>query len=241
MPRVRTSLGVLALGALTTASGARLTAQEALPLEALPLVEVPAATAPDSTLLALMISGDGDWASSDKKISRGLAEQGIATVGVKARHYLTNDHPTPASAARDMEGVLRTYLGRWHRDRVVLIGYSRGAGMMPFVMNRLPTDLRAKVVGLVMIGAVENASFEFHLIDLVKNVHRSTDIPLLPEVERLAGTPMLCIYGKEEHDSFCRTVPPDLVEVAEHSGGHQIRDAGSVVGTILDWMERAAG
>ena len=221
------------LTALVFAYPSRSSAQEALPL-----VEVPAA-GPDSTVLALMISGDGNWASADKKIAAVLAADGIAVVGLKARDYLTHHHPTPDDAARDVEGVLRTYLARWHRDRILLVGYSRGADMMPFVANRLPADLRTRVRGMVLIGPVENASFEFHLIDLVKNEHRDSDVPLLPEVERLDGIPILCIYGEDEHDTFCRTAPQGLVALDQHDGGHQIHDPDNVARSILDWLDRA--
>ena len=41
------------------------------------------------------------------------------------RYFLIRKDPD--RAARDLELILRHYLGRWHKKRVILIGYSFGA------------------------------------------------------------------------------------------------------------------
>lgn len=202
----------------------------------LPLVEV-SASGPPPDVMAFFISGDGNWAEADRDFAKVLSAHGIPMVGLEARTYLTRFHPDPDEAAADAEDVIRKYLSAWDRDRLVLVGYSRGADMMPFVMDRLPADLRSKVVGMVLIGPVPNASFEFHLRDLVENVRRPDDVPLLPEVERLAGLPMLCIRGEEEHDTLCREVSPDLMDITEHKGGHVIHDGTQVADSLIDWLE----
>ena len=230
----RRAAAAFLLGCAATSHPGHVSAQDHLPL-----VEVPAAGV-DSMTLALLISGDGNWAAADRKMSAALAARGIAVVGLEARTYLTHRHPDPDIAARDVEGVLRAYLDRWHRSDIVLVGYSRGADMIPFVANRLPGDLRERIHKIVLIGPVENASFQFHYIDLVKNVHRPTDLPLLPEVERLDWADVLCIYGEDEHDTLCRAAPPGLMETDEHAGGHRIHDPEELASTVVDWLTRRA-
>lgn len=205
----------------------------------LPLKEVPA-TGPDSTVLAFMISGDGNWADADKKISAELASRGIAVVGLEARSYLKQRHPDADMATADAEEILRTYMAKWNRRDIVLIGYSRGADIIPFVANRLPEDLRSRIRDIVLIGPVPNANFEFHYIDLVKNVRRDDDVPLLPEVEKLDWARILCVYGEDEHDTLCRIAPEGLMDLDQHSGGHRIPDPAELAKTILDWLDRPA-
>ena len=49
---------------------------------------------------------------------------------------------------------------------------------------------------------------------------------------RITGIPLLCVYGSEEKDSFCRA-PPGRMQVAERPGGHQIKDPGDVARILL--------
>ena len=103
----------------------------------------------------------------------------------------------------------------------------------PFVIARWPAELRARVKGLALIGAGEWASFQFHLIDLVKVVHRPNDLPLRPEVARLAGMPMVCVYGEDEGPGLCAHPLPGM-RVRTHKGGHRVsRDDEDVSKMVL--------
>ena len=126
----------------------------------LPIVEVPAQAAGDT--LAVLISGDGGWAGIDKAVAAALAEQGIAVVGVDSLRYFWKER-TPESTAADIDRILRHYLEAWDKKDVVLIGYSQGADILPFVVNRLPAHTRSRVRLAAMLGLGERATFEFHL------------------------------------------------------------------------------
>jgi type IV secretory pathway VirJ component len=205
----------------------------------LPLVELPpttgvgrARTAADSTLVVLM-TGDGDWADIDKGIAESLQSAGAAVVGLKSRSYLQAKPRTPDVLARDVERVLRHYLPLWGRDRVVLLGYSRGADFVPFVASRLPADLRARVALLGMFGMETSANFEFHWTDIVRDTKRPSDLPVAPELARLRGTPMLCVYGSDEKDSACRPADPSLIERVERGGAHHFDKDYAGLGALV--------
>jgi type IV secretory pathway VirJ component len=183
----------------------------------LPLIED--ATARPGRVLAIFLTGDGGWATLDRSVARVLTDSGIAVVGFDSRRYLS-PRRTADQSARDVARVARYYLARWHRDRLMLVGYSRGADMLPFVATRLPADLRSRLTGVAMLGVDTEASFEFHLIDLIRDVHRKGDPPILPEIERLRGTPMVCVYGAGEEHSACRDADPSLITRFERKGDH---------------------
>jgi type IV secretory pathway VirJ component len=42
----------------------------------------------------------------------------------------------------------------------------------------------------------------------------------LPEVNRIAGVPVICIYGEDEHDSLCPKLDPNKFKVVKLKGGH---------------------
>ena len=186
----------------------------------LPLIEVRAqTTATPRGTLTLLITGDGGWASIDRELAKRLAANGIDVVGLDARKYLSKRR-TPDGSAADAVRVLRFYMNRWRDQRVALVGYSRGADMLPFVMSRLPSDLRASLDLGAMLGLAPSASFEFHWDDLVRDVHRPTDIPVAPELEKLRGLRLLCVYGTDEAESGCRSADSTLVTRIARPGGH---------------------
>jgi len=136
------------------------------------------------------------------------------------RYFLTAR--TPDTSTRDLERVLDHYLQQWSVQNVVLIGYSRGACVLPFMVTRLRPDLRERVRELVLLGPDNTIDFKFHLADLVVNMRRSTSRDVLPEMEKLRGLKMTCVYGSREKGSLCRHLPEGLAECIERPGGHII-------------------
>jgi type IV secretory pathway VirJ component len=205
--------------ALSLSMAMTLGAQQAVPeLRDLPITEVPARGASAGTL-AIFLSGDGGWAAIDRAIADGLAARGITVVGMDARAYLSTRR-TPARSAADVARIARAYMRRPGTTRLVLAGYSRGATMVPFVATRLPPDVRSRVALLAMLGMETTTNFQFHWIDIVATVHRDDDLPVLPELERLRGTRMLCVYGAGEADSACRQADPTLLTRVARPGDH---------------------
>jgi type IV secretory pathway VirJ component len=133
------------------------------------------------------------------------------------------------------------YLATWHRDSVVLVGYSRGADMAPFIVTRLPADLRSRLSLVAMVGLAERASFEFHWSDIVMDTKRSTDYPVAPELLKVHGVRMLCLYGEHEKNSLCPTFPPTVLRADRHGGKHALSksDGGDVAQRILRELDSA--
>ena len=204
----------------------------------LPLVPLPprtplhAAATADSTLVVLL-TGDGDWAEIDTGIADTLRAAGMAVVGLKSRSYLQGHDRTPDGMARDVERVVRYYGPLWQRPRVVLLGYSRGADLAPFVATRLASDVRSRVGLVAMLGLAQAANFHFYWSDIVSDHRRPTDLPVAPELARLRGTPMLCVYGADETDSGCRDADPTLVQRVERAGGHHFDKDYAALGALV--------
>lgn len=190
----------------------------------LPVQEVHAAGA--GSEFALLLTGDGGWAGLDQELAASLAASGVPTVGLNSLKYFWTRR-TPAETARDVARVLRHYLADWHRQRVLLIGYSFGADVLPFVVNRLPPDLRARIASVSLLGIDSNASFEVHVSDWVGG---DEDGPATrPEVAALAHVPVLCIYGEGESDSICPGLPESSIAREEIGKGHHFSGAYSTL------------
>lgn len=204
-------------------------------LQMLPLVEVPARAPGAPRAVAVFLSGDGNWASLDRGVASTLADSGIGVVGVESRRYLSSAPRTPASAAEDVARIARTYLARWGGARVAIVGYSRGADLAPFVAANLPADVRDRVAVVAMLGPSPRASFTFHWSDLVTDRARGGDLAVLPELERLRGMRLVCVYGDDEKESACRDADPTLVKRVVRTGGHHFDgDDAALARVVLD-------
>lgn len=197
----------------------------------LPLIEhtVPSGA---STTLAVIFSGDGGWASIDRELGDTLASHGIATVGVNSLRYFWTAR-TPESGGQDLTQLLQYYLAAWQKETVLLIGYSLGADVLPFFVSRLPSSLLAKVTLIALLAPSRFAAFEFHITDWLEETSTRGTYPILPEIQKLKGKNVVCVYGAEEEDTACREVNPQLARIVRLAGGHHFDGSYEQVADII--------
>jgi type IV secretory pathway VirJ component len=201
---------------------ARTAAHAALPpgLSDLPVVEIPAqplAGPAPSDAFAIIMSGDGGWAGLDQDVAAALSAKGIPVVGLDSlRYYWTARSPDKLAA--DTDRMIRYYIGHFGKERVLLIGYSQGADVLPFAVNRLPAATRARVALAAVMGMSDHALFEFHLSSWISD--DSSGPATLPEINRIAGIPVLCIYGADETGSLCPKLDAKRFNIVKLKGGH---------------------
>jgi type IV secretory pathway VirJ component len=186
----------------------------------LPLVEVPAQTK-EGNQMAVMVSGDGGWAGLDREIAGALAQKGIPVVGWSSLRYFWNRR-TPDSASRDLERLLRHYFSAWQKSTVLLIGYSLGADVLPFMADRLPSDLLKRVDLIVLLGLAPKVDFEFHFTNWWGGSQSQSALPVLPEVDRLKESKILCLYGEDEKNSLCPQLLHTNVKIIPLKDGHHM-------------------
>jgi type IV secretory pathway VirJ component len=198
-------------------------------VKGVPLIEVPTQVQGGNEL-AILLSGDGGWAVTDKGLSERLTKGGIPVVGWNSLRYFLR-RKKPDQVGRDLERVLRTYLPLWHKDKVILIGYSFGADVMPFMVTRLPPDLADKVSLVVLMGPTGIADFHFHPSEWLRKP-ADDSLLMLPELEKLRGRKILCAYGRKEKDSFCLHLD-GLADLLIRPGKHIV---GKDYGPVADWI-----
>lgn len=168
----------------------------------LPLVAL-AISAGNKDRLAIIISGDGGWAGIDKSVGEALNTSGIPVVGLDALQYFWR-RKSPEQSAKDLGRIIRHYSDAWNRKEVLLIGYSRGADVLPFMLNRLGEREGAQVKEVVLLGPGQSVDFQFHVIDWLRAGTHDTALPVLPEMQRLRHSNVLCLYGSDEkNESLC--------------------------------------
>jgi type IV secretory pathway VirJ component len=203
----------------------------------LPLVELPAER--PGALFAVIYSGDGGWRDLDKEVAGFLAAKGVPVVGVDSLRYFW-DERAPDVVARDLARILAHYRARWATPSAILVGYSFGAGVLPFAVNRLPAGERARVVQVSLLGLAPDAPFQFQIAGWIGAPDRRA-LPVLPELERIDLGQVQCFYGEDETDSLCRDPALAASERIHTAGGHHFDgDYEALAARILDGARRRA-
>lgn len=220
----------LALAALALAGPVR--AQSGSPgladsLAGVPLVVQPA-TAPGGRTMAVLLTGDGGWAGLDRQIARTLAAHGIPTVALETPRYFRTRR-TPDEAAEVLRRIIERYTSAWGRDSVLLVGYSHGADVLPFLARRLPPPLLDRAPVIAMVGLARGADFDFHLLDVLRTAPSGHALPVLPELAHLRGRRMVCIYGADDRTTLCPALDSALVTPVRYPGGHRMTGLGAAV------------
>jgi type IV secretory pathway VirJ component len=156
----------------------------------LSLIEAPAKGAPVGDTMAVLLSGDGGWADIDKALADGLSAAGIPVVGWSSLDYYWSPR-SPAAAAADLARIVMHYSAAWKRPRVIVVGYSFGADVASFLVNRLPSAAKAHVSRVALLGPSEHAAFEFHVASWLGG-GSDLQYPTRPELQRL-DVPTLCL------------------------------------------------
>jgi len=201
-------------------------------INGLPLVEVPAAL-PSNPAFAIIYSGDGGWRDLDRTLAGVLAARGVSVVGVDVLRYYWNSK-SPRTAAADLARIIRYYQQTWQRQRVLLIGFSFGADVLPFVIDRLPADVRARVSLVSLLSPERTTAFEVEPRGWFGRPS-SNGLPIEPALRRLASMRLQCIYGADEAaTSLCTTPAASVHQVLRKSGGHHFdQDYGALASEIL--------
>ena len=111
--------------------------------------------------LVLYVTGDGGWRGADPLVFRALVQWGYPAVGMEARDYL--DHlgdlerrATPRRVASDYSHLVRhvrSGLGLDASTGVVLVGFSRGAGLAVLAAGQ--RALRPRLLGVVAMAMTD--------------------------------------------------------------------------------------
>lgn len=188
----------------------------------LPLIEVPATDStntPANESLVVLLTGDGGWAEIDKSLAKILADKGIPTVALDSLSYFWKQR-TPEETARDIEDAISHYLEKWGKKRAILIGYSFGADVLPFVANNLTPETQQKVSLIALLGMGKTAAFEFRLSSWMNADKNPNRLPILPELGKMKWANSICIYGVKDDAANCLPTAELGVKTISMPGDH---------------------
>ena len=150
-------------------------------------------TATHEKPLIFYISGDGGMNSFSTDLCKSLNEKGYDVSALNAKSYFWN-RKTPEEAASDVNNYLAKKIAGRKSQEVVLIGYSFGADVLPFIVNRLSKNISDSVIVSFLMASSGSTDFEIHWSDIFGgNSKRSMDV--VTEINKLTGKNIVIING----------------------------------------------
>ncbi len=207
-------------------------------LDDLPLTPIPSTQ--DGDTLAVILSGDGGWRDIDRTIGEALAKDNIAVVGWDTLRYFWQPHPATQVAA-DLGRVINSYGKLWNRKRILLIGYSFGADVLPAAYNLLAPDVQARIEQISLLGLSETADFQFHVEGWL-GVESADASKTLPEIAKIPKSLLQCLYGDEDGDQICTNPAFDGITRNKLSGGHHFDGSYDLLAQTIEaeWNKKKA-
>ena len=123
---------------------------------------------------------------------------------------------------------------KWNKKTIILIGYSFGADVLPFIYNQLPSTIRSKTQQLVLLSPTSNSDFETHFLDRLGILIRHWKYDVYQEIASIKSIPVVIFWGLEENINPPENTFSSNTHVYYIAGGHNFKDARTVADKIVD-------
>ncbi len=188
--------------------------QELRPTKHMPLIESASDTGPG--YYVLFLTGNGGWRDLAQAVTGYLNEKNVSVLAVNTKKYLWKKKE-PEQIALDLEALIDKYDIKWGKSKVVLLGYSMGAEVLPFAVNCMKDSYLHLLDDMILIGPWQKATFKVNLLDYVTELNRGTDIYTELQKMKIGAGYIIC---DDNQMSICHK---DLDGVMDHDflgGGH---------------------
>ena len=211
----------------STVTGYSQTGSPALPVTVLP--------GSDTTKsLILYISGDGGWNKFSTTFINTIHSKGYSVVGLNAKEYFWHKK-NAAVTAKDVASLLTVHMKGLKAKNIILIGYSFGADVMPFVVTRCDKIIRDNIKYIVLMSPSETTDFEIHLTDLL-GIGKGNGESVPQEINKISQ-PLLFVFGDKEDGFPFKEITIKNYKVSKLPGGHHYDgDPAAVCNIILPFI-----
>lgn len=197
----------------------------------LPLTIIPSKSNKKMPLL-FFISGDGGWKKFEQMVGEIVSEKGMPVIGLDALKYFWNERQ-PKDAADEISAVISYYMKQWDRSSFILVGYSFGAGVVPFIANNFPDQLKGKIKGVYCFSPDKTSDFEIHISDML-SMNTKEKYNVLNELKIIIPFNPVCIFGSKEDAKLKKQFIIKGIRIESLPGEHHYNnDYNAIAGIML--------
>lgn len=201
-------------------------------VSSLPLTSFPAKIQDTSKPMIVYISGDGGLNSFSKEYAQALSDKGYPVILFNSLKYFWSKK-TPQQAAVDAEKTLLAYKATFKKSKVIIMGYSFGADVLPFIYTRLTRDVQALVKSMVLIAPSNTTDFEVHLTQMLGRSDKK-GVSVFDEINKITDKPLLIVESaKEEGKVETSRLKIRNYKLLSLSGGHHFENGGGELANVV--------
>lgn len=148
----------------------------------------------------LFFSGDGGFNNFSNSLCQALNKAGYPILAIDSKVYFWK-RKTPQELTKDMLNLLYEHLDKGVSKHFVLIGYSFGADVIPFLANSMHGTIKDKLLQAVMLEPSSSTDLEIHLSDLIGRSHVKRSMDVIAAINQMANTlPSVLLFGSKTDD-----------------------------------------
>ena len=189
-------------------------AQKLLPTRKLPLLEFKATG--NSDYYVIFLTGNGGYRKLAHAVTYYLNSKKVSVLAINTKKYFWSEKK-PAQIAIDLETLINRYNEKWRLTKVVFIGYSMGAEVIPFAVNCMEDKYMDELLNIILIGPWQKATFKINLLDYFFEINKGADI-YTELLKMKSKTPY--IICDDNKNSICKKDVNGAIESDFLNGGH---------------------
>jgi type IV secretory pathway VirJ component len=188
-------------------------------ISSLPVVAFPSKNIEPQKGFILYLSGDGGENSFSKSFIQQLVDNRYPVVFFNSLKYFWSKK-TPEQAAADAQKIVNHFKAEWKTQKFIIIGYSFGADVTPFLVTRLSKESFASVKNIVLLSPSKTTDFEVHVSELFGK-GKNTGASVAAEINKIAQKPVLILAGEEESGNLDTGALKVQYKLVKLKGGHR--------------------
>ena len=167
--------------------------------------------------LIFYISGDGGFNKFSTSFMQSLNKEGYAVIGLDAKDYFWNKKK-PQEAATAIETAINGSNKEWKKKNIVLIGYSFGANVSPFMLTHISVALSNKITHLILLSPSAKTDFEIHVLQMF-GWGKETGESVPAEINKIVKA-VTIIVGDDENEFPFDQLTIRNKQIIKMPGGH---------------------
>jgi type IV secretory pathway VirJ component len=181
--------------------------------------------------LIVYLSGDGGMNSFTTSLVQSLNKKGYAILALDSKSYFWKKKD-PQEFASAMSQSISNYLKAEKLSSFIVLGYSFGAAVSPFLVTRLPQNLHSKCKDLVLLSVSAHTEFEVKVLDML-GWGSKKDENVIAELNKVS-LPVILFFGKDEIDFPANKVTIHKQVIVMDGGHHYDNDIVDLSDKIIN-------
>ena len=192
--------------------------QKISPTKHLPLIEY--RSTGNNDYYVIFLTGNGGLRNLAQSVIDYFNSKNVSVLVINTKKYLWKEKG-PEQIACDLEKLVDQYNNKWGETKVVFLGYSMGAEVLPFAVNCMEDKYINELKDMILIGPWQKATFKVRLRDYLFEVNEGEDIYSEFLKLKTKRAYVICDDNKYSicHKDLERVLDHDFLEGGHHFGG----------------------